>query len=83
MEQVAYAKYPASSPAEGAAAAIAFLAVGVLISTGCGWASYVVLEAPFLKLKRLFRYERSAGVRTAGGEPEVVGMAPRVLEPTP
>ncbi len=80
---VVYAKYPASSPAGGAVAAVAFLVVGLLISTACGWVSYVVLEAPFLKLKRLFRYERSAGVPIAEGEPEVVGMPPRVLEPTP
>jgi peptidoglycan/LPS O-acetylase OafA/YrhL len=72
---VVYARYPASSPAGGAAAAIAFLFVGVLISTACGWASHVVIERPFLKLKRLFRYERSGDMPAAGVEPDVVGMA--------
>jgi peptidoglycan/LPS O-acetylase OafA/YrhL len=70
---VVYTRYPASSPAGGAAAAIAFLVVGVPIAVGCGWASYVVIEGPFLRLKRLFRYQPSAGVRTAA-EPEVVGL---------
>jgi peptidoglycan/LPS O-acetylase OafA/YrhL len=78
---VVYAKYPASSSAMGVVAAVVFLIVGVLISVGCGWVSYVVLETPFLKLKRLFPYERSADVQTANN-PEVVGMAPRLLEPT-
>jgi peptidoglycan/LPS O-acetylase OafA/YrhL len=60
---VAYAKYPASTPAGGLAAAIAFLVVGLLLSTAVGWTSYMLLERPFLKLKRLFKYGPS-GVRT-------------------
>ena len=80
---VVYAKYPASSPAGGAVAAILFLLVGLLLSTGCGWASYVVLEAPFLKLKRLFRYERVVHTRPADVVREVVGMGVGAPEQAP
>jgi peptidoglycan/LPS O-acetylase OafA/YrhL len=72
---VVYAKYPASSPAGGFAAAIAFLVVGLLISTACGWVSHVVLERPFLRMKQLFRYGPSTGVRRAPAS-EAVGIAP-------
>jgi len=75
---VVYGWYPASSPEGGAVAVVAFLVVGLLLSVTCGWVSYVVLEGPFLKLKRLFRYERSAGLPTKAVEPDVVGMTPRV-----
>jgi len=71
---VIYAKYPAASPAGGAAAAIAFLVVGLLISTACGWISHVVIERPFLKLKRLFQYGRPRAVGPAA-ETAGVGLA--------
>jgi len=80
---VVYARHPASSPAGGAAAALAFLVVGVVISTSCGWASYIVLERPFLTLKRLFRYERSADRPTVEVTQGVVGMGVRALERAP
>jgi peptidoglycan/LPS O-acetylase OafA/YrhL len=71
---VDYARYPAATPGGRAAVAVGFLIVGVVISTACGWISYIVLERPFLKLKRLFRYEPSSG-RRAFAEPEPVGLA--------
>ena len=72
---VLYARYPASTPAGGAAAAIAFLVVGLAISIACGWVSHVLIERPFLKLKRLFQYKRPVDVRIPAAEPAVVGVA--------
>jgi peptidoglycan/LPS O-acetylase OafA/YrhL len=80
---VLYAKYPATTPAGGGAAAIAFLLVGLAISTACGWASHVLIERPFLKLKRLFRYERRGGIPAVAAESEVGGMDVVALDRTP
>jgi peptidoglycan/LPS O-acetylase OafA/YrhL len=42
---------------------VTFLATGLLGSFALGWLSYVLIERPFLKLKRVFAYER----RTTAG----------------
>jgi peptidoglycan/LPS O-acetylase OafA/YrhL len=68
-------KFPASSPVGGAGEAIAFLVVGVMISTLCGVASYFVIEEPVLRLKRRFRYAPAPDARAAGLESDVVGRA--------
>jgi peptidoglycan/LPS O-acetylase OafA/YrhL len=39
---------------------VLFLLTGVVISFGLGWLSYVVIEQPFLRLKRFFNYQRPA-----------------------
>jgi peptidoglycan/LPS O-acetylase OafA/YrhL len=82
-----YLRYPAATPAGGAAAAIAFLLVGLAISIVCGWVSHVLIERPVLKLKRLFQYKRPVDVRIAAVEPAVepavAGMDVRTLDRTP
>jgi peptidoglycan/LPS O-acetylase OafA/YrhL len=63
-----YGSRRAPTPALGATEAAAFLMGGALLSVCCGWASYKVIEQPFLRLKRFFSYDvdRDALEPTAG-----------------
>ena len=73
-----YERLPVASPAVSAFEWLAYLCVGVLISVACGWVSYVVLEEPFLRLKRLFRYERPVEARRVEGG---AGVGAEITEP--
>src|SRR5206468_4921887 len=72
----AYAFHPARTPAAGAAQASAFLLGGVLLSLLCGWASYLAIERPFLRLKRFFGYEGGRRVVHATPDTTVTDATP-------
>jgi len=55
-----YAPAPPPSHVVGTGYAVAFLLIGVGGSALAGWVSYRVIEAPFLRLKRLFKYQVGA-----------------------
>jgi peptidoglycan/LPS O-acetylase OafA/YrhL len=52
------------SPWAASGSALAFLAIGVALSSVAGWASYRLIEQPFLRLKPAFGYRTRSTSRT-------------------